>query len=126
MRSGGGYGSDFGLGIRNMKRHGNISMKEIRSIAKRIAMKFNIEKIILFGSHVYGVRSEGSDIDFLVIATSNVSRSELRYRIYTELKDIAVPLDVVIREPRQVETAKQRRDWFLMNILKHGRPVYGD
>src|SRR6266496_3751207 len=109
-----------------MKRNGKISMKEIRGIAKRIALKFEIEKIILFGSHVYGRQPEGSDIDFLVIATSNVSRSELRYRIYTELKDITVPLDVVIREPKQVETAEQRRDWFLMNILKHGRPVYGD
>ena len=54
-----------------MKRNGKISIKDIRSIARRIAKKFDVEKIILFGSYVYGMPSEGSDIDFLVVAKSN-------------------------------------------------------
>jgi hypothetical protein len=59
-----------------------------------------------------------------VVSNTKMHYSELRYRIYTELKDIPIPLDVVIKEPHQIDTAKQRRDWFLMNILKYGRSVY--
>jgi uncharacterized protein len=99
-------------------------MKEIRAIAKRIAEKFDVEKIILFGSHANGKATGISDVDLLVVSNTKMHYSELRYRIYTELKDIPIPLDVVIKEPRQIDTAKQRRDWFLMNILKYGRSVY--
>ncbi|MBU1297994.1 MAG: nucleotidyltransferase domain-containing protein [Bacteroidetes bacterium] len=107
-----------------MKRNNHITIKEIRSIAKRIAEKFDTEKIIQFGSYAYGKPTEHSDIDFLIIAKSKVHHAELRYQIYSELKDIPHPYDVVIREPQQLETAKQRRDWFLLNIIKRGRLVY--
>ena len=49
-----------------MKPDGKVSMKEIRSIAKRIAEKFDIEKIILFGSYALGKADENSDVDLLV------------------------------------------------------------
>ena len=100
-------------------------MKDIRIIAGRIARKFDVEKIILFGSHANGMPFQRSDVDLLVVVKSNLRHSELRYRIYSELKDVSIPFDVVIREPNQVDTAKDRRDWFLLNILRHGLPVYG-
>ncbi|MBI4810472.1 MAG: nucleotidyltransferase domain-containing protein [Ignavibacteriales bacterium] len=99
-------------------------MKEIRAIAKRIAEKFDVDKIILFGSYANGKATGPSDVDLLVVSKTKIHYSELRYQIYTELKDIPIPLDVVIKKPYQIDTAKQRRDWFLMNILKYGRSLY--
>lgn len=108
-----------------MKRNGNISMKEIRSVAKRIAEKFPIQKIILFGSHAYGVPRENSDVDLLIIMETEERYSEVRYQIYTLLKDFLAPIDVIIRSPQHLKTAHHRRDWFLETIVKRGRLVYG-
>lgn len=108
-----------------MKRNGNISMKEIRTIAKRIAEKFDVEKIILFGSYAYGNPARGSDIDLLVVMKTKKSHYDVRYQIYSLLADFETPLDVVIRNPEQVRSVFHSRDWFLQDIVSKGRVVYG-
>ena len=42
-------------------------MAEIRRFARRVAERFQPEKIILFGSHAYGTPHADSDVDIPVI-----------------------------------------------------------
>jgi predicted nucleotidyltransferase len=44
----------------------NIPITAIRRYARRIAEKFDPDKIILFGSYAYGQPHEWSDVDILV------------------------------------------------------------
>src|SRR3984893_6918968 len=45
----------------------NIPLAAIRRFARRIAERFQPDKIILFGSYAYGKPHEESDVDLLVI-----------------------------------------------------------
>ncbi len=100
-------------------------MREIRSIAKRIAEKFDVEKIILFGSYAYGKPKKNSDVDFLVVMNTREKHYEVRYRIYSLLADLEAPVDIVIRNPEQVKSAPRSRDWFLQDIVSKGRVIIG-
>ena len=48
-------------------RGANIPMQVIRDYARRVAERFQPEKIILFGSYAYGTPHEDSDVDILVV-----------------------------------------------------------
>jgi len=44
-----------------------VALNEIQELSRRIAEEFQPDKIILFGSHAYGVPKEYSDVDLPVI-----------------------------------------------------------
>ena len=44
-----------------------VSLDTIRELGTRIAEDFRPDRIILFGSYAYGLPSEDSDVDLLVI-----------------------------------------------------------
>ena len=44
-----------------------ISEAIIREAARRLAEKFNPDRIILFGSHARGTADDHSDVDFMVL-----------------------------------------------------------
>src|SRR3954467_6490028 len=48
-------------------RGADVPMRAIRRYARQIAQRFEPEKIILFGSHAYGVPHADSDVDILVV-----------------------------------------------------------
>jgi len=100
-------------------------MSEIRAIAKRIAERFEVDKIILFGSYAYGRPNQGSDVDLLVVMQTPKRHSELRFEMCTVLQDCPFPVDIVFRDPEQVKKAHLSRDWFLQDVLAKGRLVYG-
>jgi predicted nucleotidyltransferase len=53
--------------VPNINEHRRIPMQAIHAVVKRIAEKFQPEKIILFGSYAYGQPKPESDVDLLVV-----------------------------------------------------------
>jgi predicted nucleotidyltransferase len=106
-------------------------MKEINSemleeVTSRIVGAVHPEKIVLFGSHVWGRPTDDSDIDLMVI----VDRSEqpgyrLARDIYRSLRGLRVPVEVVVRTRDEmarglaVKTSLERR------VLEEGRVLHG-
>src|SRR5437867_11139668 len=81
----------------------NIPMRAIRRFARRIAERFQPEKIILFGSYAYGTPHNESDVDLLVIMRSrNVHEMAIEIGMACEppFSD-----DLIVRTPRQIERA---------------------
>ena len=108
-----------------MKRDGHITMKEIRSIARRIAEKFDVEKIILFGSYAYGTPTEGSDVDLLIIMNhQKISNREQRHEIAHLLYPRQFPLDLIVRTPKDIRTRIPQGDWFLKDAVGLGKVIY--
>jgi predicted nucleotidyltransferase len=100
----------------------NIPMSAIRRFARRIAERFQPQKIILFGSYAYGTPHAGSDVDILVIMPA---RNELdqAWKIDRELER-NFSLHLIVRSPRNMEWRLREGDWFLREIVARGKVLY--
>ena len=86
------------------------------------SQEFRPEKIILFGSHAYGVAHADSDVDLLVIMPArNMIDQSVRIRRATEHP---FPLDLIVRTPESVRRRIQDGDWFLREIVSKGKVLY--
>ena len=100
----------------------NIPLAAIRRFARRIAERFQPDKIILFGSYAYGKPHEESDVDLLVIMrTKNAIDQSIR--IKTAFKRL-FSLDLIVRTPWQIERGLNDDNWFLREIMERGKVLY--
>ena len=53
--------------------HVPITIQNIRNLVRRIANRFQPEKIVLFGSYAYGKPGRDSDVDLLVVMHTSLS-----------------------------------------------------
>lgn len=107
-----------------MKHNNRITMKEIRAIAKRIAEKFEVEKIILFGSYASGKPDENSDVDLLVVMNTKKRPIEQRLEIYRTLTPIHFALDIIVRTEDDIRQRIPLGDWFLKEAYQEGKILY--
>src|ERR1700716_3401968 len=100
----------------------NISVTAIRRFARRIAERFQPDKIILFGSYAYGKPHEESDVDLLVIMrTKNAIDQSIRIKMaFVRL----FSLDLIVRTPWQIERGLKDDNWFLREIIEKGKVLY--
>ncbi len=100
-----------------------IEMQRIRDLTSRIALEFNPDRIILFGSHAYGQPGEDSDVDILVVlpfkGRSVRKAIEIRNRVNPE-----IPVDLIVRTPEEVADRVAKNDWFMREIVEKGRTLY--
>jgi len=99
-------------------------MKEIRSIAKRIAEQFDVEKIILFGSYAYGKPDENSDVDLLVVMNTPERPLRQRLIIYRSLSPIRIALDIIVRREEDILRRIPQGDFFLQDAWEKGKLLY--
>jgi predicted nucleotidyltransferase len=108
--------------IRQVPGSKNVSLSEIRALAREIAERFQPQKIILFGSYAYGQPHADSDVDLLVVmpAWNEISKAG---RI-TCAVDPPFPLDVIVRTPENLQWRLEEGDWFLREIMSKGKLLY--
>src|SRR6476661_237499 len=100
----------------------NIPLTAIRRFARRIAERFQPDKIILFGSYAYGEPHNESDVDLLVIMpTKDVVAQAIRIDLAFERP---FSLDLIVRTPEQIERGVKDDDWFLREITEKGKVLY--
>jgi predicted nucleotidyltransferase len=101
-----------------------VPFSAIKRFARRIAQKFQPEKIILFGSYAYGTPHEESDVDLLVVMPT---RNPIDQAIRIDLAfKRPFSLDLMVRTPKQIERglSKGDCDWFLREIMEKGKVLY--
>ncbi len=97
-------------------------MAAIRRFARRIAERFEPEKIILFGSYAKGTPHEESDVDILVVIPA---RNEIDKSIQISLAfDHPFPLDLIVRTPKHLQRGLDDEDWFLREVIATGKLLY--
>lgn len=101
-----------------------ISMQNIRGLVRRIADKFQPEKVVLFGSYAYGNPGSESDVDLLVVMNTSLSSRQQRLKISQAISPRPFPLDIVVRTPEELETRLKLGDPFLHEVMTRGRVVY--
>ena len=101
-----------------------ISMQNIQSLVRRIADKFQPEKVVLFGSYAYGNPGPESDVDLLVVMNTSLSSRQQRLRISQAISPRPFPLDIIVRTPEELEQRLKSGDPFLREVISQGRVIY--
>ena len=103
-----------------MAERGGDALKEI---AKRIREGFHPERVILFGSRARGDATAWSDADLLVVMRDASPRRETVRRIYRALLDIAMPKDVLVVTPEEVEAYRRLPGNVISSALREGKDL---
>jgi len=108
----------------SMKRFGlpDISMPAIRRYARQIAERFKPDKIILFGSFAYGVPTEDSDVDLLVVMPCPNEITQA-VRIRAALR-ATFSMDLIVRTPKKLRRRIEEESWFLKEVTEKGIVLY--
>jgi predicted nucleotidyltransferase len=94
----------------------------IRDYARRVAERFQPDKIVLFGSYAYGTPNADSDVDILVVMPARNQIDQAVKIVSTVERNF--PLDLIVRTPSNVEWRVREGDWFLREILARGTVLY--
>ncbi|MBU0694508.1 MAG: nucleotidyltransferase domain-containing protein [Candidatus Omnitrophica bacterium] len=103
-----------------------VNQAQIREIVNRIRSNYPLEKIILFGSYVYGQPKEDSDLDLLVVVeSSDLPRHkrarEIRKRLWGFIN---TPKDILVYTKDEIEEWKDVKQAFITKIISKGRVLY--
>ena len=109
--------------VPNVNERRRIPMQAIRAVVKQIAVKFQPEKIILFGSYAYGQPRPESDVDLLVILDTPLRNREQAAQIARAI-DYHFGLDLLVRSPQQLAERLALGDFFLQEVTEKGRVLY--
>ena len=100
------------------------ALKEIEDIKNQLIKKYKPEKIILFGSAVWG-KDEVRDIDLLIIKSDTPHRGIDRMREVDTLVEHNIALDMLVYKPEEIVERLKMGDPFVKHILENGRVLYG-
>ncbi len=101
-----------------------IELKKINDIVSRIVLKFNPDKIILFGSYASGTPNNDSDIDLLVIQDTDLPRHKRSFDIQKLLIGSMIPMDILVYTNTEFEKEKNEKSSFLNSAIKTSRILY--
>jgi len=83
-----------------------LSETTISFIKSRLLENFELNKIILFGSHARGDADDKSDIDLLIVTSEIKNRRRLMIEIDRKLKGLGFARDVVVLKDEEYERDK--------------------
>lgn len=99
--------------------------KEVQHITQQLIEKYIPEKIILFGSAVWGKFDNDSDLDFLIIKKNTPYRGIDRMREVHRLIDSDMPCDFLVAKPSEIKERLSLGDPFIKEIIHKGKVLYG-
>ncbi len=95
----------------------------IKKLCKEIVDRFSPQKVILFGSYAYGLPNNDSDIDLLVVMPFEGHVHDQAVKIRRGL-DSSMPVDLLVRTPKQVRERIEMEDFFMREIVEQGKVLY--
>jgi predicted nucleotidyltransferase len=98
--------------------------KEVRQMVRRIVSRFHPERIILFGSHARGDARPDSDVDLLVVLPFSGSKHEKQTEIRLALRDIRIPMDIVVTTPEEFLWRKEVPGTIERPAAREGKLLY--
>jgi len=97
-------------------------LRQIQSLANRIAEVVSPQRIILFGSHARGQAGPDSDVDLLVITDrpkGNDASLKLRRKV-----EYSFPLDLIVCDAYRLAHRIEAGDYFLQDAVQFGKVLY--
>lgn len=100
-----------------------IEMQKILNLSTEIANQFKPDKIILFGSYAYGNPTIDSDVDILVVLSSEGNNFRKTWEILNQTQP-KFAVDLLVRTPAEIEQRLAWNDLFLREIIEKGKVIY--
>lgn len=97
---------------------------QLKIIVNRIVEFYHPETIILFGSMAEGTATHESDIDLLLVKDTSDPPVERAAGIRRSLKDILLPMDILVFTPDEIEKDRNRKFSFVYQVMKSGKVLY--
>ena len=101
-----------------------IETTKINDIVNRIAVRFNPDKIILFGSYASGNPGNDSDIDLLIIQDTDLPRHKRSFDIQKSLIGSMIPMDILVYTTKEFEQEKNEKGSFLFSAIRTSKVLY--
>ena len=101
-----------------------IDSTKINDIVDRIAIRFDPDKIILFGSYASGNPNNDSDLDLLVIKDTDLPRHKRSFDIQKSLIGSMIPMDILVYTKSEYEQEKDEKSSFLYSAIKTSKVLY--
>ena len=97
----------------------SVILPEIRQTVQQIVDRFQPQKVILFGSYAYGVPTEDSDVDLLVLLKTEENPLYTAARIAAATEH-PFPLDIIVFTPSEFEASYARHGSFATEVMTKG------
>jgi len=101
-----------------------LSGKLISEIKKRLLSKFDIERIILFGSQTRDSANNKSDVDLLLIGKANYDRFQMMTDVLRTLGKMDYAFDVMILTSEEFEKHRNIPGTVARYASKEGKVLY--
>ncbi len=101
-----------------------INIEQVKRDIVEALRPVDAEKIILFGSYVYGTPNDDSDLDICIIEKFYESKSEEKRKIRKLLKKIRVPKDILLTYSEEYEFYKNECNSVYSDIDKKGEVLW--
>src|SRR5438552_13353114 len=97
-----------------------VAFSDIQKLADDIARLFHPQRIVLFGSHAYGLPDDNSDVDLLVVIDHPGRGRDLRSLIHRAV-GYRFTTDLVVRRPDDVQRRYREHDPLIREALDKGK-----
>ena len=95
-------------------------VERIREFKSRIGKKYNIDRLIVFGSVARGFYERDSDVDLIIVGDEFKGKSVLKRAVPFYLEwDLGCPVDILCYTPEEFES-KKRQVSIVREALKEG------
>lgn len=102
-----------------------VTRQEIQTTCDDIVREFAPLQVFLFGSYAYGIPTESSDVDLLVVM--DIPKSEFHTKAVEIQQHIPrrFSMDLLVRSPKEIAYRLSYNDWFLREITEKGELLHG-
>jgi len=101
-----------------------IDRADIVRLARAIGEAAKAERVVLFGSYADGRMTADSDVDFLVVAESDLPRYKRSRELYRHIRPHRFPMDIIVYTPDEVRRGSRTPVSFVSQALREGETVY--
>lgn len=97
----------------------------IQFVVKKFVSSFHPEKIYLFGSQAREDSNSDSDIDFLIIESSQQPKRKRSLKFRRALRgNNLYPVDILVYTPDEFEKEQHIKGTIAYNVIKEGQVLY--
>jgi predicted nucleotidyltransferase len=107
--------------VQRRAEYGEALDRALNKIITHLASLPEVERVILFGSYAAGRRDLFTDLDLLVVMSSDQDFVSRTANLYRQL-DVDVDMDLLVYTPEEFERQQQRG--FIRQALQNGKVVY--
>lgn len=102
-----------------------INKKIVREVTERLVKVYDPVAIYLFGSYAWGIPTENSDLDLLIVVeNSNQSPYERAAAGHLALCGVGISKDIIVRTRKHFEKNSKDITTLSYKIKHEGKPIY--